>query len=124
VTRLERRLCGSLLRAMIPPASLPGLADAALVDFWPELERAAAPLLLLGLRAATLLLGALGPLAWLGRWRLFPSLAPAEQDALLVRAAGARWYLVRQMVVLLKAVACWAHLRDGAVRARIALAGA
>jgi hypothetical protein len=119
-TPTERRWRDELLAALVPASPpLPGLGAVALDDFWPAFDAAAAPLLLLGLRAAVFVLAVLAPLILLGRWRLFSSLAPEERDRLLVRAVESRSYLLRQMVTTLKAVACFAYLRDPRVRAAI-----
>ncbi len=119
-SRLERRWCEALLAAVVPAApGFPGLGALPLDGFWAALDGAAAPLLVLGLRAATWLLVLLGPLLWLGRPRLFTALGDADRDELLLRVAASRSYLVRQMATTLKAIACFAYLREPSVRAAV-----
>lgn len=120
-TRFERRWRDALMAAVLPPAadgSLPGLGDLDLDGFWRELRAAAPPVLRAGLRASVWAL-ALAPLL-LGRRRTFLGLSADERDALLARAAGSRSYLLRQMALTLKTLACFAYFRDPAARAAVA----
>jgi hypothetical protein len=120
VTRAEERWRDALLAAMIPGhAQLPPLAEIEVGDFWAVFQGSAAPLLRVGLRTAVLVLTLLGPLLLCGRWRLFPSLSPGDKQWMLERASLSRWYLLRQMTVTVKAVACFLYLRDGGVRLRV-----
>lgn len=98
-------------------APLPGFAELDTTAFWAEVDRAAPPLLRLGLRVAVWVLTWL-PIVLVGRLRTFPRLSAPEQDQLLCRAAASRWYLLRQLVTLLKALACFAYFREPAVRGR------
>ena len=126
----ERRWRDALMAALIPvgppndgrpeqdPAGrLPGLAELDTTSFWADLDQAAPPLLRLGLRVAVWALTWM-PLVLVGRLCTFPRLSPDAQDQLLSRAAASRWYLLRQLVTLLKALACFAYFREPAVRAR------
>jgi len=118
-TRLERRWRDALLGALIPgaaPGALPSLAQLDTTAFWDEVGGAAPPLLRFGLRVSVWGL-TLAPLVMGGRRRLFPGLERAEQDAVLRRAAGSRSFLVRQLVVTLKAMACFAYFREERARA-------
>ena len=116
-TRMERRWRDALLGSMIPRAGdRPGLGELNLTDFWTLYREAAPPVLRFGLRVAvwSLTWGAL-----FAAGRPFHRLEPARQDRLLERAAGSRWYLVRQLVTTLKLIACFAWLHDPKVRALV-----
>jgi len=120
-TAFERRWRDALLAAVIPAppdAERPGLGALDLASFWQSFAKAAPPLLGLGLRVAVWVL-TLAPLFLLGKLRLFPSLAEPQKDRLLCRALGSRLYLLRQLVVSLKAVASFAYFSDPAVRAAL-----
>ena len=125
-TDRERRWRDALFAALIPgdlAQGLPPLAELDLAPFWAELDGAAPPLLQLGLRASTLTLTML-PAAILGVPRPFPALDAAQQDLFLQRAAQSPIFLVRQMVLTLKTLACMAYLRDPRVRAVVDRGGA
>ncbi|MBI4706238.1 MAG: hypothetical protein HY744_34510 [Deltaproteobacteria bacterium] len=129
-TSVERRWRDALLAAMIPPAAalaapaaqppaaaaLPGLGELDLVPFWTAYERCAPPLLRLGVRVAVWVLS-LAPILVLAVPCLFTQLEPEERDRMLERAARSDWYVLRQMVVTLKLLACFAYFREPAVRA-------
>ncbi|MEZ4255444.1 MAG: hypothetical protein R3A78_06975 [Polyangiales bacterium] len=95
---------------LLPPEG--GFASSAV-----ELTRASTGLAALGLRFA-LLLATLAPI-WLGgRWRLLPSLAPAERGVLLARMLGHRSFAVRELGMFLKVATCMALFRSDAMRAQ------
>lgn len=107
----ERRWRDALVAAVLPvPVGASG--------FWEAFAAAAPPELRLGLRAAVWIL-ALSPPWLLGRWRTFGALGPDDRDRLLTLAAGHRRYLVRQLVELLKLVACLRAFEDPALRTRL-----
>ncbi len=117
----ERRWRDALFAATIPgdPASgLPPLAAIDLGSFWDELERAAPPLTRFGLRGTVWALTLLPPVV-LGVLRFFPALDAADRERFLQRAAASSFYLVRQMVLTIKTLACMAYLRDPGVRALV-----
>jgi hypothetical protein len=119
-TGLERRCRDALFAAMIPgdPASgLPPLGTLDLAPFWEEIGRVAPPLLRFGLRGVVWALTLL-PAAY-GHARPFPALSADARASVLGRAAASPFYLVRQMVLTLKTLACLAYLRDPAVRALV-----
>ena len=97
-----------------PASGLPPLGSLDLSPFWEEIGRAAPPLLRLGLRGIVWALTLL-PAAY-GHPRPFPALDEAARESVLARAAASRLYLVRQMVLTLKTLACMAYFRDPAVR--------
>jgi hypothetical protein len=122
-TRMERRWRDALLGAMIPArGALPAASALDLDGFWRLYHETAPPLLRVGLRAAVWALTLLAP--FYARWaRLFPRLAPVEQDQVLKRAAGSSSYLVRQLAMTIKLLACFAYLRDPRVRAAVEQSG-
>ncbi len=118
-TAAERRWRDALCAALIPPGrALPGIAAVDTAPFWAEWERAAPPLLRFGARVAVWAL-TFAPLVVVGAPRLFPRLPRAAQERVLARAASSPSYLVRQLVVTLKLLACFAYLRDPSVRAAL-----
>jgi hypothetical protein len=121
----EREVRDALFAAMIPgdPASgLPPLAEIDLTAFWTELGRAAPLLLRLGLRATVWALAVL-PVLVLGVPRSFVGLDDEARQQFLDRAAVSGSFLVRQMLLTLKTVACLAYLRDAKVRAIVEARG-
>jgi hypothetical protein len=118
-TEPERAMRDALFAAMIPgdPASgLPPVGEIDLTAFWDELGRAAPLLLRLGLRATVWALAVL-PVVVLRVPRTFVGLDEDGRQRFLERAAASGSFLVRQMVLTLKTVACLAYMRDGRVRA-------
>lgn len=117
MTCLERRWRDALLGAMIPGGGgWPSVGELDLAPFWTLYAATAPPLVRFGLRAAVLFL------TWLPlitRLRPFHRLPPAARDHFLGRAARSRLYLVRQLVMTVKVVACLAYLRDPRVRALV-----
>lgn len=119
----ERRWLARLLEAMVPAhrglggfAALPDDERVRAADLF---ERAAPPLLALGVRAATWAL-TLSPLVLVGRFATFGGLDEDTRDTLLARAMKSPSYLVRQLVLTLKLVACFEYLESPAVRAALA----
>ncbi len=112
----ERRWCQALLEAMIPSGERqPGIAAVDMAPFWPRFQAAAPPLLRHGLRASVWLLTWL-PLIWPGCWRTFGGLNDERRDRFLVAVAGSRFFLLRQVVLAVKLVACLAGFHGPAVR--------
>lgn len=104
----ERRWLLAALAAILPSGAHArlalGAADFPLGRFVDDLLRRAPALAAIGLRAS-LWVVALAPLAR-GRLRLFASLDPGEQVALLAWLARSRLHVVREVPVLLKTLAC------------------
>jgi len=122
---VEQRWRDCLLAAVLPPdpaTGRPGLGDLDTGDFWERVGRVAPPLLLLGMRAAVWIL-TWSPLLLVGRLRTFGGLSPEERDTLLVRAAGSHLYPLRQLVDLLKLMACFAYFRHRSVREPLGVPG-
>lgn len=108
---------------MLPGDAATGMPPYAELDhaaFWATVERGAPPLLQLGLRAATWAL-TFSP-AWLrGTPRTFDALSADEQDALLQAAAAHEAYAVRQLIMMVKTLACLAYFEQPSVRERVEL---
>ena len=85
-------------------AALPGLDPADARATLATYCRATDPFANVGLRAAV---WALSALALLSTGRPLGSLSPARADALVQRWYGSRLYLLRQMVTIVKMVACF-----------------
>ncbi len=104
----ERRWCDLLLQAMLPAGQRQsGLAAVPMQGFWPRLRDAAPPMLRHGLRASVWALTWL-PLLWPGYWRTFGGLDADGRDRFLVAAHHSRFFLLRQMVLVIKLMACLA----------------
>lgn len=115
----ERRLRDALFAALLPgdpESGLPSIAALDLRAFWEDLDRAAPPLLRFGLRGSVWALSLL-PIVIVGVPRTFVGLDDEARQRFLDRAAGSGSFLVRQVLLTLKTVACLAYLRDPAVRA-------
>lgn len=120
-TGAERRWRNALCAAVVPPPDdglLPGLGALPTDDFWREVEHAAPLLLRIGLRGAVLAISLCPPIV-VGRLATFDHLPRHEQERVVERLAGSRFFLVRQLPTTLKLMACFAYLRDGDVRDRV-----
>ena len=120
-TRAERRWRDALCAAVAPPlanGTLPDISGRMGEGFWSEVEAAAPPLLRLGLRGAVVGL-ALSPPLLVGRLTTFDRLTPDEQERVVTRVAGSRWFIARQLPLTLKLMVCFAYLRDPEVRAAV-----
>ncbi len=93
----------------------PSLLEAGFEEFYKDFERNAVPSLRMGFKAAL----------WAAFWisplliRRLPPLTRLEPEAreLALEAMGrSRLYLLRQMLLLLKAVSCFCYGADGRVR--------
>jgi hypothetical protein len=119
LTPLERSWAEALFAAIVPTGTADGLPAFESVDpvvFWRTFERAPAPLVRAGLRPMVHTLTFL-PVAW-GFGRPFFALSGRERERFIARAAGSRSYFVRQSVMTLKLLACFAYFDDAAVRGR------
>ncbi|MBK7156036.1 MAG: hypothetical protein IPL19_29045 [Sandaracinaceae bacterium] len=114
-TKTETRLRDALLAAILPAPGrgLPAMEDVDLRAFWARFETAAPVHLRLGLRVASLVLGALPRV--LGYERALTELSADEREAFITRAAGMPG--VGELVEIAKVVACLAYFTDPAVQA-------
>ena len=102
----------------VPDGALPGVGGVDAEGFWAEYERSAPDLLRFGFRASVWAI-TMSPLVLIGRPKTFGRLAPQQQDRVLEKVARSRFYLVRQLPLTVKLMACFAYLRDDDVRARV-----
>lgn len=117
---LERAWAEALFAAILGTGREEGLPEFQEVDratFWRCFEEAAPPLIGMGLR------GMVHTLTWLPltdrRFRRpFFRLTPEERERFVAGLADDERDLVRQSLVTLKTLACFAYLDDAAVRAR------
>ena len=110
----EQRWRDLWLDAVLPAsAHVPGYTESDTRAFWLRYPRVAPPLLRLGFRIALWGLFA-GSLArhWSGPARL----TAMQREALLAETASSPWYLLRQLVVVLKLIATLAAFTDPRVR--------
>ena len=121
-SQTERRWRDTLLGAMIPGAperSLPALGDFDTRAFWRQFGRVAPPLVRLGIRVAVWVI-TLAPLFVIGKLSLFRKLKAPDRERVLRRLGDSRFYLLRQLVLAVKALACFAYFHQAPVRARFA----
>lgn len=115
----EDRWLRALLLATIPPsAATPGLVAVNLATFQTRLDRAAPPLLRLGLRAATWILTWL-PLLLPTFFRPFFGLSDDDRDRFLTLMAASDVFLLRQLAATVKVIACFALFADTDARAAL-----
>ena len=115
----ERRWLAGMLETIIPAGCSDRYPQSALDTGAPEifdemllyLPAATA----LGLRGAVLGIELLGPLAGLRKPARFSRLGPAEREACLTALSRSRVYFLRQLVLLLKSVACFGFGGDRGV---------
>ena len=119
----ERRWLRAVLDAILPSGAHPrldlGARDLPLDRFVDDLLQRAPMLAVLGVRASLWVI-TLAPL-FRGRLRLFPSLAAAEQIALLEALAQSRIHLLREVPVLLKTLACLGYCGLPEVQRRVGI---
>ena len=101
-----------------PDGALPGVGDIDAGAFWEEYERSAPDLLRFGFRASVWAL-TLSPFVLIGVARTFLQLDADQRDRVLQKVSHSRFYLVRQLPLTVKLLACFAYLRDDEVRARV-----
>lgn len=119
LTATERTWAEALFAAIVATDGHDGLPAFTAIDrtgFWRTFERAAPPLVRAGLRPMLHTLVFLPAVS--GYRRPFFQLAPAEQARFVEGALHHRRAFVRQAVVTLKTLACFAYFEDPAVRAR------
>lgn len=110
----EERWRDQILATALPARGMrPGWADLDQGEFWHEYDRSAPILLRLGFRLAVWFVVAV---ALLTRGRRFSCMNGGARDALLVEVANSRWYLVRQLAMTLKLVACLSYFKQPEVR--------
>ena len=109
--RFERRWALQIFDTILPSGADPrlpmGARDFPLDRFLVDLQQHASRRFLLGLRIAIWLV-VWAPILFIRRLRRFPGLATDDRLKVLQKMAGSRVYFVRELVTLLKMVACLA----------------
>jgi hypothetical protein len=118
LSRRSRLVLDTLLPAQAHPTLGAGVLDAGFDDFWSDFERTAEPSFRSGFRAALLAATWLSPLLILRLPPLSLHDRPTRERA-LVAMESSRFYLLRQMLFLLKTVVCLSYGADPAVRAAV-----
>lgn len=95
----------------------PGFADADTTGYWEEFARHLPMHFRFGLRLATWAL-TFWPIFSFRSIRLFHRLSADRQDEILQSIDGSRFFLVRQIVFVLKTVAAMAYFRDPSIQQR------
>ena len=114
MTPCERRWRDALLAAMIPATgAMPTISVLQLDDFWSRFSRLTPLTLRLAFRFAIVVLTFL-PI--FGKARTFSRLNTDERDQFLNRVLNSRLFLIRQLVMVVKQVACFAYFQDQLVR--------
>ncbi|MBI2393327.1 MAG: hypothetical protein HYV09_27335 [Deltaproteobacteria bacterium] len=119
LSSLERGWAEQLFAAIVATGGDDGLPSFASVDrstFWRCFEEAPSPLVRAGLRPMVHTLTFLPVVSGFGK--PFFLLSPDERERFLAQAASSRRMFVRQALVTLKTLACFAYFDDPAVRAR------
>ncbi len=110
----EKRWRDAVLSAMLPASdAVPGYGDVDTTPFWERYPSAAPPLLRLGFRAAIWTFA-----MWcFARHRAGPgSVTLAEAGELLADAKSSRFFLIRQLALVVKLIATMALFRDPEAR--------
>lgn len=119
LTSVERTWAEELFRAIVPTGSDDGLLAFMSADrdaFWRCFDESTAPLVRAGLRPMVHTLTFLPVVS--GFRRPFFALSDEERERFLQHASKSRAYFVRQSLVTLKTLACFAYFDDPRVRAR------
>lgn len=120
----EKRWLLRICDAVLPTASHRDLEIGAntlpLAGFLDDLYRSAPTQFLLGVRLATWVVTCLGP-ALTGRFRTFGALSREERATVLATLAESRLYVLREIPMLLKMIACLGWGGAPAVQTRIGL---
>ena len=112
-TRIERKWLDALFSATL------GIDATIQIDFWIQFSDAAPSELRWGLRATTWVLTLMAVFA---TGRPFHWLRLERGAELMSRWNMSRWYLVRQLVMTLKVVACFEYLGRADVRQELGAA--
>lgn len=114
-----------MLDALLPPGgpgALPGLLETGFEDFEARWSSEAPVPMVLGWRAALIVAGWISPLL-IKRLPPFERLSPEDRTAALEALGKSRFYLLRQISLLIKAVAGFGYGNDPRVRRAIGYPG-
>jgi len=120
---IEQSWVETIMEAVIPPGKderypLSAL-DTDAVEVFCEMLLYLPPITGLGLRLAVLMVEFTGPMIGLGKAARFSGLGLDEREACLSSLSKKDAYLVRQLVLLIKSVACLAWCGDRRVRSAL-----
>lgn len=120
---MEKAYLEPIMEAIIPAGGgerypLSAL-DTGAVDIFKEMLLYLPLITGLGLRVALAMIEFFGPLLGLGKAARFSGLGPDEREECLIRLSKKNNYLVRQLVLLVKSVACLAWCGDKRVRSAL-----
>jgi hypothetical protein len=123
LTRIERHWARAVCDTIFPPraegGSLPlGVAEMDLDAFFDDVVAKLPPEPAIGLRIAFFAL-AFAPLFTIGRFATFPSLARADRERVLKVVASSQVYVVRSILIGIKAVLSLFYCGDPRVRPTI-----
>ncbi len=122
ITHIERRFAHTIFDTIFPAGAHPdlpdGIVDVGLDWYLDDLPKHFPPMSFLVFRLA-LVFVALTPLFTVGRPRTIHGLDPEARLVHIGRLHHARWYLVRQMVVMIKALGSIHYFSQHAVRRRV-----
>lgn len=122
LTRVERRWAEAAMGAIFPGSCALGFSDIRAMNvegFLGELLGHLPWRAALGFRLA-LWLVALAPLFVLGRIATIARLAPLDRERVIAVLAASKWYAVRSLVLVVKAMGALLFAADDAVRSRMA----
>jgi hypothetical protein len=111
----------AVLETLLPSGAhptLPGVLETGFEGFYADFEKTALPSMRLGFKAAVFFAQWVSPLLI---FRLPPlsRLSPETRERAIEAMGQSRFYLVRQLVLLLKAVTCFGYGADPRVRAAV-----
>jgi hypothetical protein len=119
---LERRWIADIFDTMYPRDADPrlplGVRDCDIDGYLDGIEKQWPAFSLFGYRATVIVIG-LASIMLLGTWRTFSLLTPDERIKVLASIYASRFYVVRQLVILLKASAGIVYGSEPRVRAQL-----
>ena len=108
ISAIERRWVHEVFDTMYPAGADPrvplGVRDCDVDGYLDEIQRVWPAFSLIGFRATVIVI-ALSSIVLLGTWRTFHRLTSDERIRVLEKLYASRFYVVRQLVILIKASA-------------------
>jgi hypothetical protein len=120
----ERRWLAAVFETILPDGvveGFPGASRVPLDRFVTDISGVAPWRMVMGVRLALWFVVFLGPLVALGRPRTFLGLAPDDRLRLLRELHASHIYVVRELPVLLKSVACLGYCGLPEIQRRIGI---
>src|SRR4051812_10768476 len=115
LNRRSRVVLETLLPAQTHPVLRRGLMEAGFEQFYIEFQHSASRSLRLGFQAALFVATWLAPLL-IGRLPPITRLDPPTHERALLALETSRFYLLRQMMLMLKTTVCFCYGADRQVR--------